>query len=140
MAKRKPAPTHGAPCPYCGKPSAFYATSTLIWRQDFGAIYACLPCDAWVGCHKGTIKAKGRLANATLRNLKKRAHEAFDPIWRGGMMSRGAAYAWLSDHMGLDGADCHIGMMDEDQCLLVETIALWWRDGRRAPQARAQGG
>lgn len=129
MGKRKERPP--PVCPYCGKPSAFYATSILLYGVDYGPVYACLPCDAWAGCHKGTTRPLGRLAAPWLRLLKRRAHAAFDPIWCGGSMSRGDAYAWLGDHMGLDGEHCHIGMMDEDQCLRVETIALWWRDGRR---------
>lgn len=65
-----------------------------------------------------------------LRALKMRAHAAFDPIWKGKHMKRGSAYAWLADHMGLEQAACHIGMFDEAQCVLVETICEWWMDGR----------
>ena len=31
-------------------------------------IYICKPCDAYVGVHKGTDKALGRLANKELRS------------------------------------------------------------------------
>jgi len=55
-------------------------------------IYLCRSCDAYVGVHKGTDKPKGRLANAELREYKKKAHSAFDPLWRFGGMMRRQAY------------------------------------------------
>lgn len=50
------------------------------------------------------------------------AHAAFDPIWMNGGKSRGSAYAWLADQLGIDTRDCHIGMMDVDMCRQVVEI------------------
>lgn len=47
------------------------------------------------------------------------AHEAFDPIWRSGAMSRSRAYQWLADRLGIDREDCHMLNFDETTCLRV---------------------
>ncbi len=127
--KHQPAPI----CPYCDKPSQL-VPSTEVYGQgrDFGGIWLCRPCDAWVGCHKGSFRPKGRLADRALRDAKIRAHAAFDPLWKSGEMARGDAYGWLADHMGLERRDCHIGMFDVDQCSRVVMICDWWRDRRAA--------
>jgi len=65
----------------------------------------------------------GRLANAELRAAKRAAHAAFDPIWKGGDMSRHAAYGWLAKQLGISRANCHIGMFDVDGCEAVVTAA-----------------
>jgi hypothetical protein len=119
-------------CAYCHNPAELLPDSTPLYGKDYGPVWRCELCKAWVGVHKGTTRPLGRLANAELRVLKQRAHAAFDPIWKSGLMNRGDAYAWLSDQLGIELKDTHVGMMDEQQCLLVETVALWWRDGRRA--------
>ena len=104
----------------------------LIDSEDiYGKKYAgskmwiCRPCRAWVGCHKGTIKPLGRLADAELRGWKVRAHKAFDPRWTGKEKKHAArkqAYAWLAGALGIKYADCHIGAFDVDQCRRVVEI------------------
>lgn len=74
---------------------------------------------AYVGCHGGSSKALGRLADSSLRKLKSAAHSAFDPLWKYGSMNRIGAYQWLSQKTGIPFKECHIGMMSEDQCHLV---------------------
>ncbi len=112
------------PCPYCGAEATF-ETGAVIYphRPDLATkvFWACLPCDAWTGCHPGTEKRMGRLANAATRRLKQSAHRAFDPIWQSGRMSRTKAYVWLQGQLGLSRRDCHIGWMsDEDLRRVVE--------------------
>lgn len=105
------------PCPYCGQDDQL-VTGREVYphRPDLFAkpIWACMPCRAWAGCHPGTERRVGRLANAATRQLKMRAHEAFDPLWKDGRMKRGAAYAWLRERTGLDERECHIGWMSDD--------------------------
>lgn len=131
--------SHNVTCPYCEN------TATLVWSteiygpgHDYGWMYACKPCEAWVGCHPGTQKPLGRLANAELRQWKMNAHEAFDPLWkrdrgvnpkrhrklmkRGVKMHRSEAYSWLARQMGLHLHETHIGMFDVEQCKRVVTI------------------
>lgn len=112
-------------CPYCGE-LADKTNGRKVYphRPDLHhhVIFACLPCDAWVGTHKGTDKPLGRLANAELRKAKMAAHSAFDPLWKSGRMSRKDAYAMLSEKMGLKPKDTHIGMFDVDQCKQVVAV------------------
>ena len=127
---------HQPTCQYCGKPSAL-ATGENIYhhRPDLWSLkfWRCEPCDAYVGCHKkgstalvgkrqvlsdGTLPL-GALANAELRKAKSAAHAAFDPAWRNGGMSRGAAYTWLASALGIKKHDCHIGLFSVEQCQRV---------------------
>ncbi len=120
----------GSYCPYCGEPTAL-VDSKLVYRKSYGLIYHCHPCKAWVGVHEGTTKAKGRLANAQLREAKKRAHFFFDQLWRRKMdeqnwpkkKARGAAYKWLGDQLQLEPEYCHIGMMDLATCMRVVVLS-----------------
>lgn len=67
---------------------------------------------------KGTDKPKGSLANAELRNWRKAAHRAFDPLWKYGIFKhqRNNAYAWLSKKMGIPIEETHIAMFDIAKC------------------------
>ena len=106
-------------CPYCGGNAKLVGGLTIYpHRPDLHEkkFYQCAPCDAYVGCHPGTTNALGRLANAELRKAKMAAHSAFDPLWKSGAKKRGSAYAWLSDALGMNKKDCHIGMMDVADC------------------------
>jgi hypothetical protein len=112
-------------CDYCGN-GAQLVTGREVYphRPDLYAkqFYQCKPCDAMVGCHPGTTKALGRLANAELRRAKIYAHAAFDPIWKSGCKKRSSAYAWLADQLGINHQDCHIGMFDVDMCMRVVEV------------------
>ena len=105
-------------CPYCNQPAVFLPNSAEVYRgRDYGPIWICRPCQAWVGCHKPGDVPLGRLANATLRRRKMEAHAAFDPLWKNGSMTRSDAYRWLSQAMGV--TEAHIGQMDVDECRRV---------------------
>lgn len=97
-------------CPYCG--AAAERTEHFAW----GTQYECVPCDARVGCHRGTDTPLGTLANAELRAARKAAHAAFDPIWKTRRMSRARAYTWLARALGIRKQYCHIGMFNVAQC------------------------
>ena len=112
-------------CPYCGRPASLVTGKEIYpHRSDLNHLnfYQCKPCAAYVGTHKGTFKPLGRLANAELRKAKIAAHAAFDPIWRSNNMSRGAAYKWLANQLGMTRDECHIGMFDLDQCQKVIAV------------------
>src|ERR1700684_383239 len=106
-------------CRYCEQPAQL-VDGTVIYphRPDLAAkrFWACLPCSAWVGCHPGTEKPLGRLANAQLRAAKMAAHGIFDPLWKGGPMRRREAYRWLAGELGMEPKRCHIGYMDLTEC------------------------
>lgn len=106
-------------CNYCNTP-AKCVDSREVYRRWYGWLWLCKPCDAYVGCHGQTKQPLGRLANKELREAKKAAHAAFDPLWqRNDGMSRTRAYRWLAESLGLTLAKAHIGMFDVDQCRRV---------------------
>ncbi len=107
-------------CPYCGLPAEL-ADSKEIYGKSYGMIYICRPCDAYVGCHGRGDTPKGTLADAELREWRKKAHRAFDPIWKTGKYRyrRNAAYSWLADMLGLPVEKTHIGMFDVAACKRV---------------------
>ena len=91
-------------------------------RSDLAHLkfWQCAVCRSRVGCHPRTMIALGSLASAELRRARKDAHEAFDPLWKSGRMSRKKAYSWLANKLGVDEA--HMGSMDEEQCQRVIEI------------------
>jgi hypothetical protein len=94
-------------------------------RPDLFAklFYKCDTCGAYVGCHPGTDRPLGRLANAELRKAKSEAHAAFDPKWqRGKWAPRWRAYTKLAALLGIPSEDCHIGMFDIEQCKRVVEV------------------
>lgn len=114
----------GKKCPYCKQPTK-YVDSIEVYGKSYGFIYLCRPCDAFVGVHHGnSTESKGSVANKQLREWRKRAHQAFDPIqfqnkknW-----NRNKAYSWLSEQMGLPKTVCHIGMFSINKCKKVIEI------------------
>lgn len=115
-------------CQYCkGFAKLVYGDFIYPHRPDLKnkAFYHC--CNghpsAYVGCHQGTIKPLGVLANAELRKAKSAAHAAFDPIWRDGLKTRQNAYKWLAGQMKLPKSETHIGMFSVEQCNQVVKIA-----------------
>ena len=111
-------------CPYCGR-RAELVDSKVIYGKSYGhKVWLCRNCLAYVGCHKGTNKPLGRLANAELRRWKTEAHDAFDPLWQYGRFKgkRNDAYKWLSKQMGIPYEKTHIGMFDVDDCKRVIQI------------------
>lgn len=112
----------GKVCPYC-KAKTEFVDSSIIYGKSYGMIYLCKPCNAYVGVHKGTDKALGRLANYKLRELKKSAHNCFDTLWQRKMATgfskkeaRTKAYKWLGQELNLSKDLAHIGKMNEIQC------------------------
>lgn len=112
----------GTKCPYCFM-NTEYIDSSFVYGRSYGMIYICKPCDAYVGVHKGTNNALGRLANKELREAKKEAHASFDLLWKLKYMTRHEAYKYLADSLNIDVSFCHIGMMDVKLCNKVVEIS-----------------
>jgi hypothetical protein len=115
-------------CPYCDQ-AAEYVDSSEVYGRNYGMMYLCRPCCAWVGVHKGTNRPLGKLANKELREWKIKAHAAFDPLWKAKMRqghskkaARNSGYTWLAAQMGIPRDECHIGMFDVEQCKRVVEI------------------
>ena len=128
----------GRICPYCNGETEFIDSKVLYSSGiSYGMVYACRLCDAWVGVHKGTRRALGRLADKELRAWKKEAHRWFDLIWKNDgktrkvRKARSAAYRWLARLMNIDPAFCHIGMFDVDQCkMVVQLFREYYKDDK----------
>lgn len=112
----------GRICPYCHVPTE-YKNSIEVYGVDYGMIYYCPQCGAYVGVHKGTDRAKDRLANAELRRCKIEAHRYFDELYKRGLMRRREAYKWLSDQLGLPPEYTHIGMFNPETCAKVVDVS-----------------
>lgn len=111
-------------CPYCGQEAAYQESSSPPYREDYGPIWICVGCKAWVGCRQDGQPA-GRLADAPLRKAKQAAHAMFDPLVQRKIdkeqcakhVARTAGYEWLAKQLAIPVHDCHIAMFDLGLCL-----------------------
>lgn len=113
----------GKICPYCKSESQLVFADGSKHYKYVGWFRVCRPCRAWVGCHRNTQNALGRLANKELRVLKMETHKAFDPIWKDGFMARKEAYRWLSEQLDIPEKYVHIGMFGAETCKIVARIS-----------------
>lgn len=118
-------------CPKCSKQGEL-VDSKIVYGKSYGHIWYCdcEPEGVYVGINKKTGKPLGTMADKKLRVLRKRAHAAFDPLWKCDKpkMSRTEAYGWLSSAMNVELEFCHIGMFDIEQCEIVERLARYKRN------------
>lgn len=69
----------------------------------------------------------GTPANKDTKKARIRAHSVFDQIWQQKLVkSRGGAYNWMRQVMGLSHSQAHIGEFDADQC--EKLVELVYRD------------
>ena len=91
-----------------------------IYGREYGSgkCYLCTDCWAYVGTHKPRpTEALGLLADAEMRDLKKKCHSLFDPLWMGAQEKnrravRSMRYGWLARKLGIDREICHFGYFD----------------------------
>lgn len=113
-------------CRYCGgvirlvPAEAIYGEAAAQRLELAGEwIYQCQNCNARVGCHKGTTRPLGNVANETLRLKRMETHQVFDAYWKRRGMTRTAAYRWLAKRLHLSEEQTHIGSFEMDQCQKV---------------------
>lgn len=113
-------------CRYCGgvirlvPAEKIYGAAAAKRLELVGeSIYQCQNCNARVGCHKGTTRPLGNVANETLRLKRMETHQIFDNYWRRRGMTRTAAYRWLAKKLRLSVEQTHIGSFEMDQCQQV---------------------
>lgn len=112
-------------CRYCGgkirmvPARAIYGGAVKRLKMEHEYIYQCQNCNARVGCHKGTKRPLGNVANETLRLKRMETHQVFDAFWRAAGMSRSQAYKWLAGQMSLAEEQTHIGSFEMDECAKV---------------------
>lgn len=106
-------------CPYCGSGTKKATEQEVYGREYKGRdmIVCCnYPnCDSYVGTHDNG-DALGRLANKSLREAKREAHEHFDKLWKEGHLKRKHAYLLMSLYLGIPPEYTHIGMFKESTC------------------------
>ena len=101
-------------CRYCGgvirlvPASSIYGESAERLGMKEEWLYQCQNCNARVGCHKGTRRPLGNVANEVLRLKRMETHQVFDSFWRAKRMSRTKAYRWLSEQMELPESKAHL--------------------------------
>ncbi len=126
-------------CPFC-RSRVSLIDSAKVFGYSYGFIYLCdfYPnCDARGGCHPGTIKPLGTLADKELRRWRRLAHQKFDPLWKLGIFPcRNAAYKWLSKVMRLPLAKTHIAMFNIRQCQRVIAFVEDFKVSRRSAKTK----
>ena len=111
---------------------AIYMDNAVLYGKSYGKhpyCWFCPKCEWAVGVHKGTDVPLGTLADKATRELRRRVHDLFDPLWRNTLYrrfpDRDHAYEWLAACMELSDAECHVGMFTLAQC--EQAIALLLR-------------
>ena len=117
---------HSGICRYCGgkirvvPAEQIYgkaAAERLNLQTEY--IHQCQNCNARVGCHKGTKRPLGSVANETLRLKRMETHQVYDAFWKRRGMTRTKAYKWLAEQLQLSEERAHIGSFEMDQCQTV---------------------
>lgn len=109
-------------CRYCGgivrlvPAESVYGDSAVRLGLKGEKLYQCQNCNARVGCHRGTVRPLGDLANEVLRLKRIETHQVFDAYWTERGMSRTQAYRWLAKKMHLPERKAHIGGFEMHQC------------------------
>lgn len=109
-------------CPYC-KSSTRVVDEVYIYGKTYkGRLMICCKnfpeCDSYVGTHDDG-EPLGRLADKKLRLWKKKAHAAFDILWKEKHVDRTEAYEELADFLNIPDKYCHIGMFQVKTCVKV---------------------
>ena len=130
-------------CPYCGCTVTLRSADGIYRDNSKGVmLYVCSgypKCDAYVRVHEGTSIPVGTLANAELRALRKKAHDAFNRLYYSGYMSRDSAYAWLASILQAPRSQAHIGHLGEYYCRQVIEESNKLLDNHKS-RSRGQGG
>lgn len=106
-------------CQECGGSKCKLVSGEHIYphRQDlyWKRFWVCTQCqDAYVGCHGETDRPLGTCAGPELRKMRRRCHDAFDPLWKCKVFpSRTQAYFWLGKLMG---RTVHFSQMGITEC------------------------
>ncbi len=106
-------------CPYCNcsaslvKGCEIYPHRAELAEQFY---WICPQCKAYSGCHKGQGRPRGTLANEELRQLRRKVHWLFDPMWKNTGIKREDGYVWLARKLNIPLQCCHIGLFDVELC------------------------
>lgn len=113
-------------CDVCQSQEIEFISNSNIYGKSYGGwpyCWHCKACDAIVGCHSGTDRPLGKMANSATRELRTKAHRAFDPIWQLKYKTRKQAYDWLAEQLKIVYSDCHISWLSDEQLKKVVTVS-----------------
>lgn len=85
-------------------------------NTKFGIRYSCPVMGCTVVAWSGSTSTP---ANYSTRQMRMKAHDAFDELWKSGMFTRTEAYHKLSLYLGIIQQSTHIGHFDSDRCQKV---------------------
>ncbi len=106
--------TVGLRCAECGHALA-------LGEDKYGVRYlpaspcARSRCAGSVGAHPDG-RPLGRPADRRTKDARIVAHEEFDRLWKGGLMGRSQAYAWMVRALGISAREAHIGEFGAEEC------------------------
>lgn len=117
-------------CNICGSNKVEFVSNKVIYGKVYGngKAFMCMDCESFVGCHDSG-KPYGILSDKPMRELRKKCHRLFDPIWKGKMCKRGDLYKKLANVLGIRYNDCHFGMFDMEMLEKAHSILSereWW--------------
>jgi zinc-finger-containing domain len=67
-------------------------------------------------------KALKAAPGSPLARTRIEAHDAFDPLWKSGTLSRRSAYDWLAIQLHLPVSACHMVLLDVAMCQRVVAV------------------
>lgn len=112
-------------CNLCGGPVEVVTHEEIYGRLygDWPFAYRCEHCDSYVGMHPFTNIPLGTLADAEIREARKKCKPAFEKLWKNSaMFTRSEAYAYLAKQMNIPVEHCHFGWFDIEQCYKAKAI------------------
>jgi len=123
-------------CDVCCSPDVNFVTNDKVYGRIYGEwpyCYFCSDCRAAVGCHPNTEIPLGKMAGKETRQLRKKAHEAFDKLWQTRLMSRDRAYFWLSRILQIEPENCHISWLtDAELKLTIDNSNSYYEENLKA--------
>lgn len=122
-------------CRYCGGTvrlvpanMVYGAAAAKRLKLEKEMFYQCQSCNARVGCHRGSKRPLGNLANEVLRLKRMETHQVYDAFWKSKGMTRTQAYKWLAERMQIPEQQAHIGSFEMDQCQRVIDLCREYED------------
>ena len=87
--------------------------------------WRCDTCGGWVGCHwktKNPTQPLGVIATPEIMDARKKIHAILDPLWKSNKISRGKAYAYVTNRIGKPYHTGEIRSLDEAR-LIYKVVA-----------------
>lgn len=108
-------------CPCCKAKEVCVVKGDKVYGSGYEHLdlYQCDTCLALVGMHtdeENKKAPKGLLADSETRQMRKRCHDIFDPMWKKEHRTRSEAYNYLSAVMGLPKSMAHFACFDYATC------------------------